>query len=182
MSKNTKKRVDDGLTKLGTYLNDAVQGMNSSKLFAGLMIVTLNVASKFTTIKISKTMESYLKFSFSRNALIFAISWVGSRDIYIAFVLTLLFIVLFDFLFNEESSFCVFPETFCDYHISLLDTNDNAIITPEEIKQAEDLLVRAKKQSSVPATDSIPTTIIDENKHVMAHQTKQVISQYPYVY
>jgi hypothetical protein len=26
------------------------------------MIVTLNVASKFTTIKLSKTMESYLKF------------------------------------------------------------------------------------------------------------------------
>jgi hypothetical protein len=29
------------------------------------MIVTLNVASKFTTIKLSKTMESYLKFSFN---------------------------------------------------------------------------------------------------------------------
>jgi hypothetical protein len=76
------------------------------------MIVTLNVASKFTTIKLSKTMESYLKFSFSRNALIFAISWVGSRDIYIAVALTLMFIILLIFLFNEESRFCIFQKRF----------------------------------------------------------------------
>jgi hypothetical protein len=71
------------------------------------MIVTLNVASKFTTIKLSKTMESYLKFSFAET-LIFAISWVGSRDIYIAVALTLMFIILLIFLFNEESRFCIF--------------------------------------------------------------------------
>lgn len=174
MSKKTEKRLEDGLTKLSTYLNDTVQGLNSSKLFAGLMIVTLNVASKFTTIKLSKTMESYLKYSFSRNALIFAISWVGSRDIYIAIVLTLMFIILFDFLFNEESRFCIFPETFCDYHISLLDTNDNAIITSEEIKQAEELLARAKKQeieqSKSPHTESSPQPNL------------QLMSQYQYTY
>jgi hypothetical protein len=174
MSKKTEKRLEDGLTKLSTYLNDTIQGLNSSKLFAGLMIVTLNVASKFTTIKLSKTMESYLKFSFSRNALIFAISWVGSRDIYIAVALTLMFIILFDFLFNEESRFCIFPETFCDYHISLLDTNDNAIITPEEIKHAEELLARAKKQeteqSKSPHTELGPLPNL------------QLMSQYQYTF
>lgn len=175
MSKKIQNRVDNGLTKLGVYLNNIIQGMNSSKLFAGLMIVTLNVASKFTTIKLSKTMESYLKFSFSRNALIFAISWVGSRDIYIAFTLTILFIIFFDFLFNEESRYCIFPETFCDYHISLLDTNDNAIITQEEIKQAEDLLERAKKQSTtesnVQQTTSIPESNVQPNAQYQSQYT-----------
>lgn len=177
MSRKTATKVEDGLTKLGTYLNDTVQGMNTSKLFAGLMIVTLNVASKFTTIKLSKTMESYLKFSFSRNALIFAISWVGSRDIYTACILTFLFIILFDFLFNEESRFCIFPETFCDYHISLLDTNDNAIITPEEIKQAEDLLERAKKQSTTQSS-----TIVESKTQQITQPQSQSQSQSQYAY
>ena len=42
--------------KLLTSLNNTVQSLNKSKVFAGLMIITLNVASRFVTIKMSKTM------------------------------------------------------------------------------------------------------------------------------
>ena len=74
-------------------LDNTVQTLNKSKVFAGLMIITLNIASRFVTIKMSKTMQSYLKFTFSRYILIFAISWMGTRDIYIALTITLLFII-----------------------------------------------------------------------------------------
>ena len=62
-----------------------------------IMIIIINIASKFVTFKVSKTMESYLKFNFSRDVLVFAITWMGTRDIYIALVLTILFIIIFDF-------------------------------------------------------------------------------------
>jgi hypothetical protein len=67
-----------------------------------------------------------------------------------------------DFLFNEESQFCVLPEAFTDYHTSLLDTNSvdntpnqspnpppnpNKPITEDEIAKAKDLLERAKQQN-----------------------------------
>ena len=96
-------------------LDNTVQTLNKSKVFAGLMIITLNIASRFVTIKMSKTMQSYLKFTFSRYILIFAISWMGTRDIYIALTITLLFIILFEYLLDEESDFYVFSEEFKDY-------------------------------------------------------------------
>ena len=59
--------------KLLTSLNNTVQSLNKSKVFAGLMIITLNVASRFVTIKMSKTMQSYLKFTFSRYVLVLSL-------------------------------------------------------------------------------------------------------------
>ena len=43
-------------------------------------------------------------------------AWMGTRDIYIATGLTLIFIVLFDFLFNDNSSLCVLPNELKEYY------------------------------------------------------------------
>jgi hypothetical protein len=125
------------------YLHNHVMTINNSKLFAGLMIIVLNVASKFVNIKLSKTMESYLKYTFSRDILVFAIAWMGTRDIYIALIVTGVFMLCMDYFFNEESSFCCLPANFTDYHVSLI-KNDDAV-TPEQIKQAEEVLEKAKQ-------------------------------------
>ena len=73
------------------YVNKQVQLLNNSKIFAGLMIITLNVVSKFVNIKLSKTMESYFKYTFSKYLLVFTIVWIGTRDIYIALIVMLVF-------------------------------------------------------------------------------------------
>lgn len=129
-------------TSLFSYLHNNVNAVNNSKLFAGLMIITLNIASKFVTIKLSRTMEAYLKYTFSRNVLIFAIVWMGSRDIYIALGITLVFMFLMDYILNESSSFCCLPQKFTDYHVSLLEEK----ITDEDIKRANEVLEKAKRQ------------------------------------
>jgi len=126
------------------YLHNHVMNLNNSKLFAGLMIIVLNIASRFVTIKLSKTMESYLKYTFSRDILVFAISWMGTRDIYIAVGITIVFMIMVDYVLNEESAFCCLPEKFTDYHVSLM--NDDTTITPDQIKSAEETLEKAKKQ------------------------------------
>ena len=133
------------------YLHNNIKAMNDSKIFAGLMIITLNIASKFVTIKLSKTMESYLKYTFSRDILVFAITWMGTRDIYIALFITLVFILCMDFLLNEDSMFCILPEQFTDYHISL--ATNNEIVSPEEIKNAREVLERAEKQKTQNTTE-----------------------------
>jgi hypothetical protein len=152
------------MSELFGYTHNYVNMLNNSKLFAGLMIIILNIASKFVTIKLSKSMEAYLKYTFSRQILVFAIAWMGTRDIYIAITITIVFVFLMDFLFNEESRFCILPEAFTDYHVNLLETNTvnnlnpspttntgtpaptNSPITSEEIEQAKALLERAKQQ------------------------------------
>ena len=75
------------------HSHNTITNINTSKVFAGLVIITLNIASRFVTIKLSKSMESYLKFTFSKQILIFAIAWMGTRDIYIALFITTLFII-----------------------------------------------------------------------------------------
>lgn len=93
--------------------------LNSSKIFAGFMIIVLNISSRFVTIKLSKSMESYLKYTFSKQILIFAIAWMGTRDIYIALVVAILFTIFMDVLFNEDSYYCVLPSSFTEYHMKL---------------------------------------------------------------
>ena len=109
----SKKTGDDFI--FGT-LHDKIVNINNSKIFAGLMIITLNIASKFVTFKFSKTTEMYLKYTFSRQILVFAMAWMGTRDIYIASMLTLVFIFIFDFLFNENSVFCILPNELKEYY------------------------------------------------------------------
>jgi len=124
-----------------SYCSHQLQAINNSKLFAGLMIITLNIASRFVQIKLSKTMEAYLKYTFSKQILVFTITWVGTRDISIAFFITVLFIICSEYLFNENSRLCCLPESFTDYHVSLLDK-----VSDEDIKKAEEVLEKAKSQ------------------------------------
>jgi hypothetical protein len=135
------------ITLFFNTLNKQVQTLNSSKLFAGLMIIILNISSKFVNFNLSKSVESYLKYTFSRQILIFAIAWMGTRDIYVAFGISLLFIFFMDYLLNEDSSMCVLPESFTTYHVNLLDNGNN--VTPEEIKRAEEILEKAKKNNVI---------------------------------
>jgi hypothetical protein len=107
--------------------------MNNSKLFAGLMIIILNVSSKFVTIKLSKSMEAYLKYTFSRNILIFAIAWMGTRDIYIALGITILFIVFMDYLLNEDSPYCCLPNDFTSYHLNLAESMTTKDEKPKDV-------------------------------------------------
>lgn len=136
-----KHKVVDSFSDLFSYLNNTVVSLNNSKFFAGLMIITLNIASKFVTIKLSKSMEAYLKYTFSRNILIFAIAWMGTRDIYIAGVITILFVFLMDYMLNEDSLLCCLPENFTEYHVDLYEN-----VSDEDIKKAKEILERAEQQ------------------------------------
>ena len=69
------------LKGLAKYVHKHVEHVNNSKIFAGLMIIILNIASKFVSFKFSKSIEMYLKHTFSKQLLVFAISWMGNSDI-----------------------------------------------------------------------------------------------------
>lgn len=107
--------------KIDKYVNF----LNTNTLFVGLMMFTMNIASRFVTIKLSRSMEGYMKYSFSKDILVFTIAFIGTRNVYWAFLITLIFIICMDYLFNEESMFCCLPESFTSKHITLLESNAN---------------------------------------------------------
>ena len=87
-----------------SYLNHHVMYLNNSKFFAGVIMILLNVGSKFITIQFSKSTEEYMKYTVSKQILVFAMAWMGTRDIYTALGLTAVFTILSEYLFNEESA------------------------------------------------------------------------------
>jgi hypothetical protein len=128
------------------YLQSSLKAVNDSKIFAGLMIITLNISSRFVNLKLSKTIESYLKNTFSRQILVFAIAWMGTRDFFVALFITILFTIVSEYLCNENSAFCVLPESFTNYHVSLLDDEaDCKCFTKEDIEKAYNILEKARK-------------------------------------
>jgi len=127
------------------YINSHVSFLNSSKFFAGIIMILLNVGSKFISIQFSKSTEEYMKYTLSKQILVFAMAWMGTRDIYTALGLTAVFTILSDHLFNEESSMCIVPESYRVLH-KLLDTNNDGVVSETEISAAIAVLEKAKKE------------------------------------
>lgn len=127
------------------FFNRNVMYLNSSKFFAGIVMILLNVGSKFVTIQFSKSTEEYMKYTLSKQILVFAMAWMGTRDIYTALGLTAVFTILSDHLFNEESHMCIVPEK---YRVldKLMDTNNDGIVSESEITTAIGILEKAKKE------------------------------------
>jgi len=130
------------------YLHNHIMYLNSSKFFAGVIMILLNVGSKFISIQFSKSTEEYMKYTLSKQILVFAMSWMGTRDIYTALGLTAVFTILSDHLFNEESHLCVVPHKYRVLH-KLIDTNNDGIVTQNEVLSAMAVLEKAKKEKQL---------------------------------
>jgi len=127
------------------YVNSHVMFLNSSKFFAGVIMILLNVGSKFIMIQFSKSTEEYMKWSVSKQLLVFAMAWMGTRDIYTALGLTAIFTILSEYLFNEESSLCIVPHKYRVLH-RLMDTNNDGEVSELELASAVAILEKAKRE------------------------------------
>lgn len=127
------------------YIHTHILYLNNSKFFAGIIMILLNVGSKFIPIQFSRSTEEYLKMSVTKQLLVFAMAWMGTRDIYASLVLTAAFTILSENLFNEESSYCIVPEK---YRIlsKLIDTNNDGTVSEVELNAAIAVLEKAKKE------------------------------------
>lgn len=173
-------------------MHDHISNVNNSKIFAGLMIITLNIASKFVTIRLNKTMENYLKYTFSRQILVFAIAWMGTRDIYIALMLTLAFIVVMDFLLNEASMFCILPQHIHEYYANLEESQEvsyddyikaKGAVQKFESAQEASIKKEASSSSSSSSSDKAPSQsgqeeIKDATNNTPKKQTPKPASDY----
>ena len=127
-----------------SYVNHHIMYLNNSKFFAGVIMILLNIGSKFITIQFSKSTEEYIKYSTTKQLLIFAMAWMGTRDIYTALGLTAVFTILSDYLFNEESDLCMVPQKYRVLH-KLVDTNNDGDVTETELAAALAVLDKAKR-------------------------------------
>jgi hypothetical protein len=129
------------------FTHNHIMFLNNSKFFAGVIMILLNVGSKFISIQFSKSTEEYLKMNVTKQLLVFSMAWMGTRDIYTSLVLTAVFTVLSEHLFNEESPYCCVPHK---YRIlaKLVDTNKDNYVSEQEINDAISILDKAKQDKN----------------------------------
>jgi hypothetical protein len=127
-------------------LRSVAHNINTSKFFAGFVMIMLNIGSKYITIKLSKSQEAYLRNTIARQLLIFSIIWMGTRDVLISIAMTGAFVILTDHLFNERSPYCVIPGHLRNYE-ELLDDDKDGHVTSEEVENAKRVLEKNKKKN-----------------------------------
>ena len=136
------------------------QPLNESKFFAGIIIIIINFSSKLVDVRLSKPMESYFKNTFSRQMLVFAIAWMPTRDIFVAFVVSALVIFCVDYLMNDESMFCILPERFTTYHREIDEGANGQVITQQDVTNMNKILDKItqvmEKTGGLPEKDADP--------------------------
>jgi len=117
-------------------MNTVIQQLNKSKLFAGIIMILLNIASKYVHIKLTPSQEVYLRKYITRELFVFATCWLGTRDIYIALGITISFFIVTNYILHEDSP------------IGILSRQEGmeVPVKQEDIASAIKVLRRAKEQ------------------------------------
>lgn len=132
------------MKKTWNIIQENLNVINNSKLFTGLIMICLNIGSKFITVKLSPSQEEFMKNYVAREILIFAVCWMGTRDVLTSLLLTFAFFIVTEYLFHEDSSLCI-ARGYLNKIKNSLDTNGDGIISQEEIDNAIKILSKSKE-------------------------------------
>ena len=89
-------------------LDIAIMSLNSNPYFIGTMMLLLNLGGRFISMEMSRSQEQFFQNPWIRRLLIFTVLFVGTRNVLVAFWMTLIIVLLIGYLFNENSSLCLF--------------------------------------------------------------------------
>jgi len=126
--------------KFDIFMND----LGTNKLLIGVFMIFMNIGSRYIELKLTKGQEMILK-NIAREILIFTIAFVATKDLIMSFTITAIFIILANFVFNEKSKYSILPEKYKKI-ASLIDTNNDNVISENEINKAYDILKKARGQ------------------------------------
>lgn len=143
-NKNSNNKISKKNKNQKLTLNNFLENLSTNKLFIGLMMIFMNLGSRFIEIKLTKGQEMIFK-NIAREVLIFTIAFMGSRDIIISLILTAVFIILSNFVFNEKSKYCILPASYKKLE-NVIDLNNDGKVSEEELEKAYEVLKKAKTQ------------------------------------
>ena len=128
-------------------MHNFFHNLNTSTFFAGFVMIILNIGSRYINLDLNSSTESWIKYLMSKEVLVFAVSWMGTRSIYYALVITACFTIVADHLMNIDSKYCVIPPKFRDLHTMTEEKHGpQKNVSDLEISNALHTLEKAKKE------------------------------------
>lgn len=82
----------------------SIHEFNMNPYILGIAYILLNLGGRFMVLSVTPAQEAFLQNIVFRPLLLFAIMFIGTRNLIVAFWLTLLILLLIHYLFNENSS------------------------------------------------------------------------------
>ena len=123
----------------------ATMSLSGNKYMLGLMILLINLGARYIGNEVSEFMHKVLNHKFARRFLIFLVLWMGTRDLVVAGVITISFILLVNTIFNENSDYCILPIT------------NNSSITREEYDLAKQVV--SKYETANPQNNNLSNNL-----------------------
>jgi len=99
--------VSLGSAAVANPLDLVMASVNSNPYFIGIMMLLLNLGGRFLALEISKDQEKFLSHPIVRRFFLFAVLFMGTRNLVISTGLTIIVIILLGYLFNENSELCL---------------------------------------------------------------------------
>jgi hypothetical protein len=82
---------------------DLFQTINTNPYILGVAYIVLNLGGRFMSLSITPAQEAFLQDILFRPLLLFAIMFIGTRNIVVAFWLTCVITLAMHYLLNEDS-------------------------------------------------------------------------------
>jgi hypothetical protein len=121
--------------------------INGSRLMAGVMMLMLNLGSRYVDVGFSEVQEKALRNLLMREILIFAMVFTATKDIVTSILMTAAFIILSDFLLNERSRFCLAPSLV--HKAAGTDKKEEGEVSEQEVIKAFQVLQKAEKAGMI---------------------------------
>lgn len=107
--------------------------LNGNKFFWGITMLLLNFGSRYLIGDLGKFHERILGNEIAKKIITFSLFFVATRDVVIAFILTILYVIIVDGILHEKRNFNIVPSTY-----TRISTNENN--TDEEYKKAKEIV------------------------------------------
>ena len=113
-----------------------IQTLNNSKFFAGILMILMNIGSKYISLELSETQDEFFSNIVIRRIMIFVVIFIATKDIITSLIITACFVILVSGLFNENSKFCLIKNN----------CKQTKIISKEQVERAKKVLKKYEQQ------------------------------------
>ena len=104
-------------------------------------MIMMNISGKYIVKDIPIHVDKFLATKIFRPIAVFCVAFIATRDVKLSIFITLLFVLMFRFLLDGNSTACILPNG-----IIKLDENNDGIISRDELDKAQKIINKYKKQ------------------------------------
>lgn len=90
-------------------LSATIFSLNMNPYLIGIFMILLNLGARFLPMELTKQQEGFLQNPWVRPFILFVVIFIGTRNLAVAFWLTLLVFSVVWFFANEKSPYCMIP-------------------------------------------------------------------------